>query len=216
MHRMPAAYLPAAVVLLFAHGVQAITTVPPYETFGPFLITGQRVAPPPELPHEMSSGGGTITVYLSEPLPDSSDESLFLWSIQDLRIEAVQLTGVHIQGPALPGMSTNERQVDIWNGPGDLRPLAEALQPDRTDPSNWVVVTNQQRQQLLADLWYLNVRSSGNVDADPETEHPTWLEGELQGQLLASIYFVPLPSTLALGGLGIALVQGLRRWASLA
>jgi hypothetical protein len=216
IRRVSVAYLLMAVLLPSEYGMHAITTVPPYHSFGPFPITGQQVAPPPELPDRVSSGGGTITAYLSELFPDSSDESVFLWSIRDLRIEAVQFTGVDIQGPPPPGVSADERRVDIWNGPGDPRPLAEALQPDRADPGNWVVITNQQRQQLLADLWYLNVRSSGNVDADPETKYPAWLEGELQGQLLASIYVIPVPSALALGGIGIALVQGLRRRASLA
>ena len=107
------------------------------------------------------------------------------------------VTGVRIHGPAAPGAEANSfytLATGLWIAPDHI-----TGDPGGQGYDANLIITEAQRAELMAGLWYINV----TTEAFPE--------GEIRGQII----LVPEPSTLAIvGGAGLFLLFCTRknRW----
>lgn len=103
------------------------------------------------------------------------------WSITFIDLES-PLINAHFHGPAPIGTPAGV-QVPIPFDPGVLADTIVGT----------AILTEEQEQQLLAGLWYVNLHTED------------WPDGEIRGQV------IPEPSTALLLGAGVALLARKRR-----
>jgi hypothetical protein len=131
------------------------------------------------------SGGGTLTL-------DSGANTL---TFNDITWEGISgtFTATHIHGPVAPGgsagvlygLSPTYMTLDAGEQSGTF----SGTLPLVNDPNGSGFTVSQQLDQVLADMWYINIHSS-----------PDFGGGEIRG----TIELVPEPSTFVLLGLGAA------------
>lgn len=138
-----------------------------------FMLTGDQ-----EVPAVDTTGIGNATVTLD------TFTLMLNWDVtySDLLSDT---TAAHFHGPAMPGMNAGI-QVNIGDS-GPLGGTSGFFQGSTT-------ITEDQAQEILDGLWYINIHTTGNPG------------GEIRGQV------VPAPGALALLGLaGLAGTQRRRR-----
>lgn len=139
------------------------------------VLTGDQEAPPVATPAQGVAG---ITY---------DDETNELgWSVAFTDLSA-PLVDAHFHGPAPIGVPAGV-QVPIPFTPGVTNDTLVGT----------ATITEEQEQQLLAGLWYVNLHSSD------------WPNGEIRGQVL-ECNVIPEPATAMLVAMGIAVLSRSRR-----